>query len=166
MEPSEKVDLDNPLTRSQEEVISFFCDGVRVMGLPKSIGEIYGLLFISQEPLSLDDLVEKLDISKGSASQGLKFLRNLGAIHKEEVERKSYYHPELNLKQLAGGFIKEEIRPHIKSGEEKLTRLKSVFDKEADKNTEEFYEERYEKLSNWTKQSKIILPLLQRVLGS
>ena len=32
-------------------------DGVKVLGLPRSIGEIYGLLFISRHPLSLDDLV-------------------------------------------------------------------------------------------------------------
>jgi len=141
----DNVDLDNPLTRSQEEVISFFCDGVRVLGLPKSIGEIYGLLFISQESLSLDDLAEKLDISKGSASQGLKFLRNLGAIHKDEINRKAYYRPELNLKKLVGGFIKEEIRPHITSGEQKLVQLKQAFDKDMDEGSEDFYEERYEK---------------------
>jgi len=164
---SEAVESFPPtLSRAQEEVIAYFCDGVRVLGLPKSIGEIYGILFISPEPLSLDGLVEKLDMSKGSASQGLKFLRNLGAIHRQEVERKSYYSPELNLKSLVGGFIKEEIRPHMKSGEEKLAQIKTQIEKEKEEATAEFYEERFEKMQRWTKQAKVVLPLLQHVLNS
>jgi len=166
MEKEEKITLDNPLTRAQEEVISFFCDGVRVLGLPRSIGEIYGLLFISEEPLSLDDLVEKLGISKGSASQGLKFLKNLGALEKVEKERKSHYSPVTNLKSLVAGFIREEVVPHMNSGQEKLKKLKVVFDEDKDEVSEGFYEERHEKLDRWTKQGKIILPLVQRVLGN
>jgi len=160
------ISVDAPLTRAQEEVIAYFCDGVRVLGLPKSIGEIYGLLFISRDPLSLDDLVSKLDMSKGSASQGLKFLRNLGAVHRNEVERRSYYSPELNLKSLVGGFIKEEIRPHLQSGEDKLKKIHAVMEKEQDGLSDGFYQERFEKIERWTKQAKFVLPLLQRVLNS
>ena len=50
----------------QREVIALFVNGVRVLGLPKSVGEIYGLLFISPEPLALDVIVSRLEISKGS----------------------------------------------------------------------------------------------------
>ena len=64
----------------ESQVVAVFVDGVRVLGLPRSIGEIYGLLFISQSPMSLDDLVQRLDISKGSASQGLRMLKSLGAV--------------------------------------------------------------------------------------
>lgn len=163
---NEQVMFEDQLSRSEEEVISFFCDGCRVMGLPKSIGEIYGLLFISQQPLSLDDLVERLGISKGSASQGLKFLRNLGALESEERERKTYYSPVMNLKSLVGGFIKGEVLPHMESGQEKLRKMKEVFQKEEDGELQEFYAERYDKLERWSKQAKVILPLVQRVLGS
>lgn len=166
MEDFDTVENESLLSRAEEEVISFFCDGVRVLGLPKSVGEIYGLLFISQDALSLDDLVERLQISKGSASQGLKFLRNLGAVHNEERERKTYYTPELNLKKLVGGFIKEEIGPHMKSGEQKLSYITATVEKEITSENEEFYQERLEKMGRWSKQAKIILPLVQRVLGS
>ena len=158
--------LANNLTNAQKEVISYFGDGVRVLGLPKSVGEIYGLLFITPTPLSLDDLVEKLAMSKGSASQGLKFLRNLGAVHREEIERKAYYTPELQLKSLVGGFIKEEVRPHVKSGQEKLALIKSIIDQEKDEETADFYDERFIKMERWTKQAKVVLPLLQHVLNN
>ena len=76
----------------QRGVIDLFVRGVRVLGLPKSIGEIYGLLYISSAPLPLDAIVAKLGISKGSASQGLRFLRNLGAVVPVEIEGEVVLH--------------------------------------------------------------------------
>ena len=104
----------NSLSAIEAQVIAVFVDGVKVLGLPRSIGEIYGLLFISPVPLSLDDLVERLGISKGSASQGLKTLRSLGAVRESDAEglpeRRTYYEAATELKRLVGGFIREEIR--------------------------------------------------------
>ena len=59
-------------TSIQAQVVEFFVDGVRVIGLPRSLGEIYGLALHIADALSLDDLVRQLGISKGSASQGLR----------------------------------------------------------------------------------------------
>ena len=52
-----------------------FINFLRIIGLQKSVGEIYGLLFVSAKPLSMDDIMNRLDISLGAASQGLKLLR-------------------------------------------------------------------------------------------
>lgn len=71
----------------ERECVDFFADVVGVLGVPRSIGQIYGLLFASPRPLSFTDITEKLDISRGSASQGLKALRDLGAIHSADGAR-------------------------------------------------------------------------------
>ena len=60
--------------------MAFFSEVVQVFGVPKSVGQIFGLLYATPEPLSFSDIVERLEISKGSASQGLQLLRSLGAI--------------------------------------------------------------------------------------
>lgn len=60
--------------------MAFFSGVVQVFGVPKSVGQIYGLLYGTPEPLSFSDIVERLEISKGSASQGLQLLRSLGAV--------------------------------------------------------------------------------------
>ena len=70
----------NGLTSIEMDVIGVFVNAVKLLGMPRSVGEIYGLLFITPEPLPLDALVVRLGISKGSASQGLKVLRGLGAV--------------------------------------------------------------------------------------
>src|SRR5881296_1941262 len=69
-----------PLSELETEIIDLFVQLSRLFGQPRSLAEIYGLLFISARPLAMDHLIERLRMSKGSASQGLKFLRNIGAV--------------------------------------------------------------------------------------
>jgi len=164
---SGEADLSVGLSDFEARVIEFFCDGVRLLGLPKSIGEIYGLLYVSQEALSLDDLVTRLGISKGSASQGLRTLRELGAVREVEgaVGRRIYYEPDVELKQLVGGFIKEQVRPHLASGEEKLAHLRSMVREMPGDAKADFYAGRLERLGRWSKRARVVLPLLQKFLG-
>ena len=164
---SGEADLSVGLSDFEAQVIEFFCDGVRLLGLPKSIGEIYGLLFVSREALSLNDLVTRLGISKGSASQGLKALRELGAVKEVEgaVGRRIYYQPDVELKQLVGGFIKEQVRPHLESGEEKLSHLRSLVPAVPGDAASDFYAERLARLEKWSKRARIVLPILQKFLG-
>ena len=140
----------------------FFADAVKVLGLPKSVGEIYGSLFISREPLTLDDLVDQLRMSKGSASQGLKMLRTLGAV--SEVEgmegRKVFYGADMELKSLVGGFIREEVRPHLSSAKIKIRLMD-----ECNVSEDAHYDERINKLNSWRKRAGVLLPVLQKILG-
>ncbi len=151
----------------ERQVISVFVDGVRVLGLPPSIGEIYGLLFISREPLSLDDLVRKLNISKGSASQGLRALRSLGAVREAMgvPDRRTYYEPAVELKPLVGGFIREQVRPHLESGKSKVRQLQEVVGAVNDPADRAFAIERVERLGQWMSRGSRVLPLLQKILG-
>lgn len=151
----------------ETQVIQFFVDGVKVLGLPRSIGEIYGLLFISPEPLALDDLVARLGISKGSASQGLRALRELGAVREIEVEnsRRVHFQADMELKRLVGGFIREQVRPHLESGTSKVRQLQDLAAQEGDLERREFYDARVSQLKHWIGRGKFVLPLLQKVLG-
>jgi DNA-binding transcriptional regulator GbsR (MarR family) len=148
-------------------VIQVFVDGVKVLGFPRSIGEIYGLLFISPDPLSLDDLVQRLGISKGSASQGLRALKGLGAVREIPVEssRRSHYQADTELKRLVGGFIREQVRPHLESGQSKIRRLLDTAGDEQDPAQREFVRERVKQLERWIDKGRIVLPILQKVLG-
>jgi DNA-binding transcriptional regulator GbsR (MarR family) len=155
------------LTTLQQEVVDFFVDGVKVLGLPRSLGEIYGLLFISTEPLSLDDLVRDLKISKGSASQGLRTLRTLGAVREasRNGDRRTYYEPAVDLKRLVGGFIREQVRPHLDSGKTKLRSIAETANLTADPVDREFFNDRIERLESWMKRGGQVLPMLQKILG-
>lgn len=163
------ITTDTPLSPVERQVVELFVDGVRVLGLPKSIGEIYGLLFISPSSLSLDDFVTRLGISKGSASQGLRTLKELGAVREAPAngnsERRTYYEPALELKSMVGGFIREQIRPHLESGRSKVENLIGSTNQLTDPTQRDFYGERLERLEQWMTKSGRVLPVLQKLLG-
>ncbi|MEM1083920.1 MAG: transcriptional regulator [Verrucomicrobiota bacterium] len=168
--PTTKEEGSTPAIRMNDlerQVVDVFVDGVKVLGMPRSIGEIYGMLFIAPEPLSLDDLVNRLSISKGSASQGLRTLRDLGAVKETEVKgvRRTYYEADVELKRLVGGFIREQVRPHLENGQLKVGNLLELVGEEEDPELRKFYDERVEKLEIWMRRGRMVLPLLQKVLG-
>ncbi|HSP44238.1 MAG TPA: MarR family transcriptional regulator [Luteolibacter sp.] len=168
MEPAAE-EIRDELDPLERQVVGFFVDGVKVLGLPRSIGEIYGLLFVSREPLSLDDLVRRLGISKGSASQGLRTLRSLGAVREASGngngERRTYYEPAVELKRLVGGFIREQIRPHLESGRSKIRQLAATAGDVEDTERRRFVSERVERLEQWMRSGGRVLPILQKLLG-
>ena len=116
------------MNKVELEIISIFVRLADLLNLPKTVGEIYGLLFISEAPMCLDDLMNKLKISKGSTSQGLKILRSFGALKKIYIpgDRKDYYLAEDSLRKIANGFANEQIQPHLESGSERLEYILSL----------------------------------------
>ena len=68
----------------ESELVAVFADLVVLLGLPKSMGEIYGFIFASAEPPTFADIEHKLGLSKGSVSQGLRALRELGAVREAD----------------------------------------------------------------------------------
>src|SRR6266478_5428805 len=106
------------LSPLETEIINLFVQLSRLLGQPRSLAEIYGLLFISARPLAMDDLIERLRLSKGSASQGLKFLRNMGAVKTVYVpgDRRVHYEAVAELRNLLTRFLRDQIVPHLENG--------------------------------------------------
>ena len=51
----------------ERELVAIFSDLADLFGNPPSHGAIYGLLFAAEIPLSMEEIVLRLNISKGSA---------------------------------------------------------------------------------------------------
>ena len=149
------------------ECVAFFAEIVQLFGIPKSVGQIYGLLYASPQPLGFSAIVERLEISKGSASQGLQLLRSLGAINeaeaKEVTARGVAYEAELSLRQLVTGVLQERLAPLASAGAQRLKRLKELA-AQAPENIA-FYLDRTKQLENWLKRFTTVTPLLTASLG-
>jgi len=154
------------LSDIEREVIELFVRMADVLNLPRSVGEIYGMLFVSSEPLCLDDCRGRLNISKGSTSQGLKILRSFGAIRTVYIpgDRKDYYLAETSLRKMASGFASEQILPHVSSGADRLVRIRELL---ADQGEDERVDllEKVELLENWQKRAGKTLPLILKLIG-
>ena len=62
-------------------------------GLPRISGRIFGLLLISPDPCSLDDIAGALGVSKASASTDTRLLERMGFIERVSLpgDRRDYY---------------------------------------------------------------------------
>ncbi len=151
----------------EREVIELFIRMADVLNLPRSVGEIYGLLFISSDPLCLDDCRIRLNISKGSTSQGLKILRSFGAIRTVYIpgDRKDYYVAETSLRKMASGFASEQILPHVHNGEDRIGRIQGLLDQQ-ESDDKETLQEKIDLLKNWQKRAGKTLPLILKLIGS
>ncbi len=130
-------------------------------GAPKSLGAIYGVLFASEEPLAFHQIVEKLDMSAGSVSQGLKLLKNVGAVRSVFIpgERRDFFIAETQLRKLAGGFLRHRLDPQLASTDTRLNAL--MQDQENTGHTlSPFLQDRINILERWQTQAKGVLPLL------
>lgn len=147
------------------ESIDFFVRMMSILGLPRSVGEIYGLLYFNSKPLSMDLISSRLNISIGSASQGLKTLRALKAVRTTYIpgDRRDHYSAESEFRRLFSTFLKDEIMPHLESAED---RIRKMDDEIASLQVEDkdFFNIRIEKLKRLTKASKRLLPLLAKLL--
>ena len=74
----------------------------RFFGFSEVMGRLYGILLLTPGPLSLDDLADSLDISKGSVSMNMRALERWGMAKEVWVrgERKKYYKAESDLWQV------------------------------------------------------------------
>lgn len=156
----------NGISSVEREVIAHFVEISRVLGQPRSYAEIYGLLFISPRPLAMDDLCERLQISKGSASQGLKFLREIGAVRLIEIrdDRRTHYEAVAELRRLAGKFLRDQIAPQVAGSDERLARLEGGMGK-LPAQQRAHVESRVTMLRSWNKNTRRVLPLVVKLLG-
>jgi DNA-binding transcriptional regulator GbsR (MarR family) len=152
--------MNSSLSELEKEVVDIFVRIAGVLSLPRSVGELYGLLFISPNPLCIDDCMKKLKISKGSTSQGLKILRSFGAVNTVYVpgDRKDFFEAESSLRKVISGFENEQVRPHLQNGKDRMARIDQLIASEEDSEQKEFFETRIKRLQGWQKRANSLLP--------
>ena len=73
-------------------------------GFNKVLGQLYGTLLLSAEPLSLDDMMSRLGISKASVSTNMRSLEHMGMVRQVWVRggsgRRKYYQAETDFWQI------------------------------------------------------------------
>ncbi len=136
-----------------------------VLGLPRSIGELYGGLYAADRPLAMDELMGRLGLSKGATSQGLRLLRGFGAVRTVYIpgDRRDHYVAETELRRLVSGFLKERIQPHMENGADRLERMRELLDAGGE-GANPLLRERIERLARWRKRGTRLLPLVLRLV--
>ena len=84
-------------------------------GIPRSMAEVHALLYLSDEALNTDDVMARLDISRGSASMTLRSLLDWGVISRvyRRGDRKEYFSAEQDVWKLFRTILRERKKREI-----------------------------------------------------
>lgn len=89
-------------------------------GINKTMAQIFALLFISPEPLSVEQIMEDLGISRGNSSMNLRALMDWNLIYKttKKGDRREYFYTDEDFwslsKKVAAERAKREFEPMIR----------------------------------------------------
>ena len=168
---------DSILTADYESgLVAVFADLAELFGNPKSYGEIFGLLFAHEEPLTMEEIAQRLDISQGSISQGLRQLESFGAVVKERNNgtRQALYTAKLEMKLLIAGFLKERVIPRLESTEARVKALRTSLNSHPSSLNSSFRSQpssltsmrfRLNRLAKWHRSARTLLPIARKILG-
>ena len=84
-------------------------------GFNRTVGQMYGLLIIHQEPLTAVDISEALNISRGNVSMGIKELQSwrLVQVQHKPKDRKEYYSPAGSIWEMAIRVFEERRKREV-----------------------------------------------------
>lgn len=86
-------------------------------GFSRIMGQLYGLLYLNSEPMTLDQLAEGLMVSKGSVSINVRSLERWGMVEKVWVkaDRKDYYRAETSFMDIVVKILQEREKKEFDS---------------------------------------------------
>ncbi len=153
------------LSDLEVESIEMFIGFFKLIGLQKSVGEIYGLLFVSPRALPMEEIIDRLGISLGAASQGLKVLRGVGAVKSVYTpgDRRDHFVADLELSKFATAFIKEELQPRLDRALERIGTMEALAGDMAPRERRAA-QQRLERLKHWLERGEKMLPWILRFL--
>jgi len=153
-QPSRVAGACNP----EDSILNLCVKLCSILGLPKSIGLIYGAVFVSAKPMEAGQICRKLKISRGSVSQGLKFLKELGAIRSEGLNgnRAEHFVTEDHLRKAVEIFVTKKISPAFDELGEEVVRL----EKDQNLNLPQKLREKLETIRRWHSHGQLLLPLV------
>ena len=101
-------------------------------GIGRTMAEIHALLYLATDPLCTDDLMERLAVSRGSASMNLRELVNWGLIHRvhQRGDRKEYFEAERDVWQMFETIVRERRRREVQPIVETIERCHIMIDEE------------------------------------
>ncbi len=88
-------------------------------GITRAMAELHALLLVSPDPMTTDDVMESLKISRGCANTNIRELIDWGLVHKvlRPGERKEYFEAEKDLWKAMRQIIihrkKKELEPML-----------------------------------------------------
>ena len=126
-----RVRDEDPGERYQEALnrfILFWGEMASRWGINRTMAQIHALLYVVEEPLDTDQIMERLQISRGNANMNLRSLMNWNLIRKvhQPGSRKDFYVAEKDVWKITTQIIRERERREIKPVRTQLAECRDI----------------------------------------
>jgi DNA-binding transcriptional regulator GbsR (MarR family) len=128
------------LTEAKQQFISSWGAFGTHWGINRTMAQIHALLLITPDPLTQDDIMEELNISRGNTNMNIRELINWGLVERVLLpgERKEYFSAEKDIWKVVKQIVKERKKRELEPMLQLLDKLEEVDGDKRDKNVKTF----------------------------
>lgn len=103
------------LRAAQDRFIAVWGQMGAAWGISRTMAEVHALLFISGGPLNTDEIMDRLQISRGNASMSLRALSDWGVIARSHKrgDRKEYFVAEQDVWSMFRAVVRERMKREV-----------------------------------------------------
>jgi len=111
-------------------------------GINRTMAQIHALLLICSDPITQDDIMEELNISRGNTNMNIRELINWGLVERVILpgERKEFFLAEKDIWKVVKLIVKERKKRELEPMLQLLDKLEEVEGDKRDKNIKSFLE--------------------------
>jgi len=109
-------------------------------GINRTMAQIHALLLVCADPLSQDDIMEELNISRGNTNMNIRELINWGLVERVILtgERKEFFTAEKDIWKVVKQIVKERKKRELEPMMMLLDKLEDVEGDKRDKHVKTF----------------------------
>lgn len=163
--------MNTDLTQVEDVILEKLNQICGKFGLNNIMAQLYATLYLKGRPMSLNEMVERLNISKGSVSVNIRALERYGAVRQVWVKgsRKDYYEAEADIAKVIMERIKSMASRRLSEVDEMVSSSYSVMDAingndDSEDESVKIFKERLERLKNLYEQAKSMYELFNTFL--
>lgn len=130
------------LTEAKQQFINSWGAFGTQWGINRTMAQIHALLLISPDPLTQDDVMEQLNISRGNVNMNIRDLISWSLVERIIVsgERKEYFSAEKDIWKVATQIIRERKKRELDPMLKLLDQLEHIEGDKKDKEIKQFTE--------------------------
>jgi DNA-binding transcriptional regulator GbsR (MarR family) len=128
------------LTEAKQQFISSWGAFGTHWGINRTMAQIHALLLVSPDPLTQDDIMEELNISRGNTNMNIRELINWGLVDRVLItgERKEFFSAEKDIWKVVKQIVKERKKRELEPMLQLLDKLEAVDGDKKDKDVKTF----------------------------
>ena len=128
------------LTEARQQFISSWGAFGTHWGINRTMAQIHALLLVSPDPLTQDDIMEELNISRGNTNMNIRELINWGLVERVILtgERKEFFTAEKDIWKVVKQIVKERKKRELEPMMQLLDKLEDVEGDKKDKKVKTF----------------------------